>query len=253
MQCCVTWQLHYAANKAMNGPRSQDRQNSKGPGAVATSRVDRICDQVRTMATDFAIKPDERINEGALASTLGVSRTPLREALNRLVAEGFITFQTGRGFFNRSLQPEKVLELYELRQAIECEALRRAIDRASDDGIAELREFLVATEPSYSAGASAKVLVDLDEQFHMRLAELSRNSELVRMLRNVSERIRYVRWIVMTERQGRTHSEHIRILDALAARDTDAAVEAMRGHIEQHSEEATAAVRIAYSQLYVPG
>ena len=220
---------------------------------MANSSVDRIYDRVRGMATDFEFKPEERINEGALASTLGVSRTPLREALNRLVAEGFITFQTGRGFFNRSLQPEKVLELYELRQAIECEALRRAIDRASDDGIEAVRRFLLETEPAYSTGASAKVLVELDEAFHMKLAELSRNDELVHMLRNVSERIRYVRWIVMTDRQGRTHAEHMRILDALAARDTDAAVTELRNHIEQHSEEATAAVRIAYSQLYVPG
>ena len=220
---------------------------------MANSSVDRIYDRVRGMATDFEFKPEERINEGALAGALGVSRTPLREALNRLVAEGFITFQTGRGFFNRSLQPEKVLELYELRQAIECEALRRAIDRASDDGIEAVRQFLLKTEPAYSAGASAKVLVELDEAFHMRLAELSRNDELVHMLRNVSERIRYVRWIVMTDRQGRTHAEHMRILDALAARDTDAAVTELRNHIEQHSEEATAAVRIAYSQLYVPG
>ncbi len=220
---------------------------------MANSSVDRIYDRVRGMATDFEFKPEERINEGALASTLGVSRTPLREALNRLVAEGFITFQTGRGFFNRSLQPEKVLELYELRQAIECEALRRAIDRASDDGIEAVRRFLLETEPAYSAGASAKVLVELDEAFHMKLAELSRNDELVHMLRNISERIRYVRWIVMTDRQGRTHAEHMRILDALAARDTDAAVTELRNHIEQHSEEATAAVRIAYSQLYVPG
>ncbi len=220
---------------------------------MANSSVDRIYEQVRTMATEFAFKPDERINEGALAGRLGVSRTPLREALNRLVAEGFITFQTGRGFFNRSLEPQTVLELYELRQAIECEALRRAIDRASDDAIAALRDFLVETEPAYSAGTSAKVLVELDEQFHMRLAELSQNGELVRMLRNVSERIRYIRWIQLSERRSRTHAEHLRILDALAARDAEAAVQALRVHIEQHSEEATAAVRIAYSQLYVPG
>ncbi len=222
-------------------------------GGMANSSVDRIYEQVRSMATEFAFKPEERINEGALASTLGVSRTPLREALNRLVAEGFITFQTGRGFFNRSLQPRKVLELYELRQAIETEALRRAIDRADDASIAALRDFLLETEPAYSAGTSAKVLVELDEAFHMRLAELSQNDELVHMLRNVSERIRYVRWIVLNEKRGRTHAEHIRILDALAARNTDAAVTALRDHIEQHSEEATAAVRIAYSQLYVMG
>ncbi|MFV2034404.1 MAG: GntR family transcriptional regulator [Halocynthiibacter sp.] len=85
---------------------------------MATSTVDRTTDRLRQMAANFEIKPDARIKEGEMALHLGVSRTPLREALNRLVAEGFLTFRSGQGFFCRSLTPERILDLYEARTAI---------------------------------------------------------------------------------------------------------------------------------------
>ncbi|MHA1158900.1 MAG: GntR family transcriptional regulator, partial [Alphaproteobacteria bacterium] len=88
--------------------------------------MDAIYDEVRTMTADFEFMPNERLNEGQLADRLGASRTPLREALNRLVAEGLLNFQVGRGFFCRSLDPKTILDLYEARQAVECEALRLA-------------------------------------------------------------------------------------------------------------------------------
>jgi DNA-binding GntR family transcriptional regulator len=216
------------------------------------SRVDRIYDRVRTMASSFEFKPDERINEGALAATLGTSRTPLREALNRLVAEGFLTFQKGRGFFCRSLDPDRILALYEARQAIECEALRLAVSRAGDDEIEEVLAFLEKTETAYSSNSSPQALVELDEAFHLRLVRMAKNPELERILDNVNARIRYVRWIDMSERSGITPAAHVRIVEALAARDEARAVDELRRHIGKRSEEATQAVRTAYSQLYVP-
>ena len=219
---------------------------------INQSRVDKVYDQVRAMATRFEFKPDERVNEGALAAMLGTSRTPLREALNRLVAEGFLTFQNGRGFFCRSLAPDQILALYEARQAIECEALRLAVSRASDDEIAEVRRFLEETEAAYSGSSSAEALVELDEDFHLRLVRMARNPELERILANVSARIRYVRWIDMSERRGITPAAHVRIVEALTARDEERAVDELRNHIGKRSEEATQAVRTAFSQLYVP-
>jgi len=220
--------------------------------AVNLSRVDRIYDQVRTMATNFEFKPDERINEGALAGKLGTSRTPLREALNRLVAEGFLTFHNGRGFFCRSLDPYQILGLYEARLAIECEALRLAVSRATDEEIAEVTAFLKDTETAYSSASSSQELVELDEAFHLRLVRMAKNRELERILANVNARIRYVRWIDMSERRGITPAAHVRIAEALAARDEALAVQELRDHICKRSEEATQAVRAAYSQLYVP-
>lgn len=225
------------------------------------SSVDRVYKEVRRMASNFEFKPDERINESALSSELGASRTPLREALNRLVAEGFLTFQNGRGFFCRSLSPGRILDLYEARQAIECEALHRSVERASAEDLREVADYLDETEPHYGNPDMAIEVLDMDETFHLKLAQLSKNAELVRMLRNINDRIRYVRLVdlrLLIERRqiamqkGAELSAHRIVLNALSERDEVAAISAMRNHIERRREEATEAVRIAYSQLYVP-
>lgn len=228
--------------------------------AKPSSNVDRLYKQLRQMAADFAFKPDARINESELALRLGASRTPMREALNRLAAEGFLTLQAGRGFFCRPLTPKRILELYEARVAVECEALRLSCTRASDAEIAALADHLAMVESDYANSTDADKLLAIDETFHIRLAELSGNSELVSMLENLNARIRYVRMIDLKRLRGGAKSDrdsnplaaHRLILSALQRRDTDGADRAMRNHIERRREEATEAVRIAYSQLYVP-
>lgn len=225
------------------------------------SSVDRVYDHLRQMAVNFEFRPEERINESALSTKLGASRTPLREALNRLVAEGFLTFQNGRGFFCRALSPSRILNLYEARQAIECEAVRRAIERASDAQISTLSVYLDETEPRYDTCQNIPDLLEMDEEFHMRIAMLSGNEELVALLGNLNDRIRYVRLInLQMLRQNHQSminkdsslSGHRNIVEAIKMRDTESAIFGMRKHIERHREETTEAVRIAYSQLYMP-
>ena len=220
--------------------------------ATSTSSVDSIYEQVRVMAVNFDFKPEERINEGTLATRLGASRTPVREALNRLSAEGFLTFQTGRGFFNRALNPQKILDLYDARQAVECHAVRLVVERASDNDISALQGYLDASTALVNKNSTPERLVECDEEFHMRLIELSGNAELSRILANLNARIRYIRLIDMAKRGLVNNHQHGEVVSALAARDADRAVAAMHNHIAKRSEEATEAVRIAYSQLYVP-
>jgi len=200
--------------------------------------------------------PDARINEGELAARLKTSRTPVREALNRLVAEGFLTFQSGRGFFCRSLSPSLILDLYQARVAIECEALRLSCEKASDAELANLKSYLSSIEPLYLTCSDPALLLAMDEDFHNKLAALSGNNELLAMLNNLNDRIRYVRLINLKSLQDRPEharmSAHRVILNAVLDRDANTAVSAMRSHIEQRQSEATEAVRIAYSQLYVP-
>ncbi|KPD10470.1 GntR family transcriptional regulator [Phaeobacter sp. 11ANDIMAR09] len=227
--------------------------------AKRESNVDRVYEALRRMAADFAFKPDQRINESALSEVLGASRTPLREALNRLVAEGFLTFQNNRGFFCRPLTPSYILDLYEARVAVECEALRIACSRASDVDIAGFADYLDRMEPDYQSATELEELLSLDESFHTRLVQLSGNSELERMLKNLNGRIRYIRLIDLKRMRDQADgqapgdvSAHRKVLDALRSRNVSAAVEALRSHIEKRREEATEAVRIAFSQLYVP-
>ncbi len=224
--------------------------------AKRESNVDRVYDDLRRMAANFAFKPDQRINESELAARLGASRTPVREALNRLVAEGFLTFQSGRGFFCRSLSPQHILDLYQARVAIECEALRLACAGADSGDITALARFLDDSETAYVNGEAIDVLA-IDEDFHLRLCALSGNAELTRLLRNLNDRIRYVRLIDLRRKRAAEtrpagHRAHRDILAALAVRDAARADAALRGHIERRREQATEAVRIAFSQLYVP-
>ncbi len=221
------------------------------------SSVTRVYDRLREMAVNFDFKPEERINESALSAELGASRTPLREALNRLVAEGFLTFVNGRGFFCRALSPTRIIELYEARMAVECEALRRAVERASDDQLTALESYLNRVEGTYRTTKDLSELIRMDEEFHFRIAELSNNSELLRMLENINDRIRYVRIInldmlMKEDSDAGALTSHRVLLNALLTRDADQAVSVMRNHIEKRREQVTEAVRRAYSQLYVP-
>ncbi|WP_347310506.1 GntR family transcriptional regulator [Defluviimonas sp. SAOS-178_SWC] len=219
--------------------------------------VGRLYGELRRMAADFEFRPSERLNESRLALRLGASRTPLREALNRLVAEGFLDFRSGQGFFCRALSPEGIFHLYEARAAIECAALGAAIDRAEDAAIAGLAAYLDRTEGAYDRSTDPVELLEMDEGFHVRLCALAGNPEFDSMLSNVNGRIRYVRSIdlkqmrasgAVTERM----SAHRRVLQLLIARDKTAAMDAMRAHIEKRRDQATEAVRLAFADIYAP-
>ena len=223
-----------------------------------TGAVDRAYRRLKEMVASFEIKPDERLNEVAISARLAISRTPLREALNRLTAEGFLTFRRGHGFHCRSLNPAEIMDLYEARTAIEAETARLAARRADPAALADLQLFLAQSELAYSPGTSPVELVRLDEEFHRRIAQLSNNAELLRLLDNAAARIRYVRVIdlqSLSEINGAaaiTTQPHARILAAIAARDEDWAAAEMRAHISRRLEEVTHNVRMAFSRIYAP-
>ena len=212
--------------------------------------VDRLYHELKSMAVAFELKPDERINESELAETLGASRTPLREALNRLVAEGLLTYQPRKGFFCRPLQPKAIFDLYEARLAIEKEAVRLACERADRADLEQLRASLETVRPG-KRQHEVKDLVEFDERFHLAIARLSDNDELVRVLENINARIRFVRWIDMEDRRQMTYGEHHAIVEAIGEGDADEAVGLMAGHVERRAEQISTVVREGYSRIYV--
>jgi DNA-binding GntR family transcriptional regulator len=106
-----------------------------------TGAAERAYDRLKAMAIEFEFRPGERINEVIVSKRLGLSRTPLREALNRLESEGFLTFSPKLGFFRRKLDPKEIFDLYELRGIIEAGGARLAAARVMPEQIKELREF----------------------------------------------------------------------------------------------------------------
>lgn len=217
------------------------------------SIVDKVYLQVRGMAIDYVFKPGERINEVALSKTLGVSRTPLREALNRLNIEGLLKFSPGKGFYCRDLDVNEIFQLYELRKSLEVSAVRLAIQRAGDERIREALDFLEATGPEAGERTVAE-LVALDEAFHERVMAMSGNAEMLRVLKNVNARIRFVRWIDM-RRADRPASqrEHRLLLQALLARDENACAALLEKHIDRRMDQITSAIREGYAQIYMAG
>lgn len=221
--------------------------------------VERTYESLRDKAINFEFKPGDRINESALTRELGVSRTPMREALNRLVAEGFLTLIPGQGFYCRKLHPESISQLYELRCALETEAVRRVIERADDQAIAELVDHLDQSEPTYQTCDDFGQLARMDEDFHLCIAKCSGNLELVNMLKNVNERIRYVRTLNLKQLRLQTQNDeleglnaHRKIVAAIVARDSETAITSIRRHIERRGEEVVELVKLAFSELYVP-
>lgn len=219
---------------------------------MSEGRVEALYARLKEMAVDFRFRPGERLNEVALAQALDASRTPLREALNRLVSEQLIDFVPGRGFFCRALDPKSIFDLYELREVAEVAAVRRAVERGTDEDIAALRVALYA-EGLDVEGLTIREMTALDEAFHIGIARLAGNAELVHQLERLNERIRFIRWVDMANSTDRTKGEHRAIMAAIEARDAEEAASIMRGHIAKRMDQIVAAVREGYSNIYVSG
>jgi len=219
------------------------------------SVVDQVYQQLKSMAMSYAFKPGQHLNEIELSKQLGVSRTPLREALGRLQIEGFVRFVPKQGFYSRELNQKEVLDLYELRKAVEIHGIRLAINNAQNVDIEALLMFLQETGPEYG-NRTTEELVRLDEIFHERLILMSGNSELARVFRNVNERIHFIRWIAMdpTTRQ-KTQEEHREVLLALLMRDREHSVALLDRHISQRLETIVSAIKdaILYIYMQAPG
>lgn len=209
---------------------------------------DHIYERLKTMAITFAIRPDARVNEVALSKALNVSRTPLREALNRLMVEGFLTRAPNKGFIGRSLDAKQIYDLYELRQALETCVVRIACERASDEELTGLENF-VKTSIKRRDRADALELLALDEQFHERIAELTHNREMVHALKAINARIHFVRWLDMKRRY--TQQDHLRIVKALRARDASRAASLVEEHISRRLDQIVDVIRMGFAEIYM--
>ncbi|WP_419897620.1 GntR family transcriptional regulator [Roseomonas sp. USHLN139] len=221
------------------------------PAPPAGRSADRVHEQVKAMAVTYRLRPGERVNEVELARALGVSRTPLREALNRLAAEGFLIATANRGYSVRPLDPKRVLTLYEYRAMLEVGALRLAAERATEAELAALEAFAERSRDEPDDDIQALRLLALDEQFHERLAQLSDNEEMLRSLRSLNERVRFIRWIDMRKgRRPTTQQEHLQIVRHLRARDAEAAARLMTRHITRRLEEISEMIRAGFAEIY---
>lgn len=208
---------------------------------------------IRQMLVEFRLKPEERINEVRLARSLGLSRTPVREALNRLASEGFVSLTPNRGFFVRALSIEGLLDLYELRVIIECSAFRLMCQRGTDEAIAKLVDYWTEIEPGYRTRDPDEVLGQ-DERFHLLIAEAAGNPEIVSQLESINARIRFIRRIQIEHisHDDNQITAHRAIASAARDRDAEAGVAVLEKHIEMTVSATKRALKDALLKVYAP-
>lgn len=182
--------------------------------------------------------PGRRLGEERLAGELGVSRTPIREALSRLHSEGLVERLDGGGYGPTLIDLHLVRELYEIRFALERCAIQRPRNGgpAHDlDALGTLRADWVDIEVPIGDDTVDVDFVLLDEDFHERVAAAAGNQALVGQLHKVNERIRIVRMqdFLTAERVEQTVEQHLGVLDPLLDGDLVVAEERLVGHFAE--------------------
>jgi DNA-binding GntR family transcriptional regulator len=201
----------------------------------------------RLLVGDFPL--GQRLAETALAELLEVSRTPVREALSRLHAEGLVEPLPDGGFAPVAPDLHSISELYEIRRSLEFAAIGRGgHDRDALEGLRDDWASMVAPGSDDECGPD---FVLLDESFHVRLARASGNLSLVDFLVGVNERIRIVRMhdFLTADRVTKTITEHHRIVSHLLDRRTRQARDALSRHLEISERVVEQRAAVALSRM----
>lgn len=189
--------------------------------------------ELREAICDYRIPPRQRLVQNALAEQLGISRTPVRDALARLVQEGLVDPAPVRGgFLVREFTPHAVLEIYDVRLALEPIAARGAAGRHSGAQIAEMRDINAAIG-SATAGSLSEQYA-LNERFHALVIEPYENEIMKRMLAQLWQMpsaLRMYHFQASFEERDVTVDEHAAIIDALETGDAATAVARIEDHI----------------------
>ncbi|MDE2371837.1 MAG: GntR family transcriptional regulator [Burkholderiales bacterium] len=207
------------------------------PATGPKSLGDRAYRQLKQMVFDFTLMPGDRCSESELAQRLALSRTPLRQALQRLEREGFLQVLPKIGWQVAPLDFDTFDELYDLRVLIEGHAAQQLAQAEAREALAALAEIWLA--PAAARLADGAEVGRLDEQFHATLVRSSGNREMARVHGEITERIRIIRRLDFTKpaRVEATYDEHARILRAITRRRGDEARRLLAAHIEQSKLE----------------
>ncbi|MEH0515525.1 GntR family transcriptional regulator [Streptomyces sp. B21-079] len=192
---------------------------------------DRVHEALLELITTRALQPGRHLVESELAGRLGVSRQPVREALQRLSTEGWVDLRPAQGAFVHEPTEEEADQLLTVRTLLEAEAARLAAAHADESGIAALNEIvargvLAVTEDDMDAA------VALNARFHAKVIELAGNAVLAELAAQVARRVRWYYTPIARQRGHRSWVEHRDLIAAIAAHDEQRATRLMREHTE---------------------
>ena len=208
--------------------------DSKSKTRAVENLSARVYNQIKHLILCNEFMPGQKLHHQQLSERLGVSRTPVREALTRLVQEGYVSFLPNRGFTCKEIRMQEAEELYELREALEAFAVEKAIANLTDSALALLRNKMNSYGRDVQNRFTRERLV-YDQDVHIEIARLAGNETLTSMLAHVFERIvlkRRTDGLYDPARGVTAHQEHLQLLAAMERRDPRDAVAAIRSHIQ---------------------
>jgi len=191
-----------------------------------------VFERLRAAISSGELRPHQRLVEQQLAHDLGVSRTPVREALRLLEAEGYVTTASSGGLVVVDHVSEEIREIYEIRQALEGEAARLAAERATPERLTAIRVLQRELRTAFERGCLDD-LVDLNDAFHTTLYAASRNKALVQLIATYRDYFfnRQMARAFGPEDWERSLLEHDTLVRALQERDGRSAEELLRKHL----------------------
>ncbi|GAB3450057.1 GntR family transcriptional regulator [Streptomonospora sediminis] len=200
---------------------------------------DSVYDALLELITRRRLPPGRHLVESDLAEQLGVSRQPVREALQRLSNEGWVDLRPGYGAFVHQPSESEADQLLAVRALLETESARLAAGAATAEGVGRLRELWRSGMEGLERGDTDAV-VDRNAELHRCIVELAGNQVLAGLAGQVARRVRWYHGLVVQRRGRESWEEHAAIIDAIEAGDTERAAALMREHTE--------ATRVAYHE-----
>jgi len=195
----------------------------------------RVYHEIKSLILRNEIMPGQKLQHQELSERLGVSRTPVREALTRLVQEGYVSLLPNRGFICKEIGMQEAEELYDLREGLEALAVEKAIGNLNHGALERLRQRIDLYGRDIQKRFTRERLI-YDQNFHLEIAAITGNETLKRALRQVFERIilkRKTDGLYDPARGMSAHKEHLRLMEAIRHRNVAEAVRIVRAHIQE--------------------
>nr|WP_315183036.1 GntR family transcriptional regulator [uncultured Albidiferax sp.] len=225
---------------------------------VYRSRADEVYAQLKRDVGEFTLVPGDRFTENEISERLGVSRTPVRQALIRLQQEGYVEVLFRSGWRVLPFNFEQFEQLYDLRMVLETTAAHRLCEGGAGTGAPHIQinhallDELVAIwlVPVVQRSTDGIAVARWDEEFHCALVRAAGNTEMARVHSDVTERIRIIRRLDFTKqaRITATYEEHAKILKAIRSHRGDQAAMLLRAHIQSSQAEVR---KITLHQVHV--
>lgn len=194
-------------------------------------------------------RPGDRLDVGALAGQLGVSATPVKDAINRLASEGLVDIRARSGTFVAELAPDAVAETFEIRRALECLAAERLVDRITPELVARFRAIVEDLDRPIASDRDRNAHERKNVELHALIVAASENQRLAELYRNLDAHVTIAR-VHSGHRPDETRleqerREHHAILDAIEARDAGRLIEVLSHHIRRAGQALVDDVRSA--------